>query len=169
MQTGATRFPETNLDLYSPRRLSTVDVDDIVSEHSYRSIATDSEPETSSSQLEIIVEDTSVIDDDEGEIYEAPTSAEDDEMSATIQELKLKEDNEDENSELVTCESDDDESWTSFFKAKEEDKLKLEVCRYLTINSTYEAFSSRDRGKRLTNLDQKPITNHKETRKINLF
>ena len=122
MQTGATRFPETNLDLYSPRRLSTVDVDDIVSEHSYRSIAT----ESSSSQLEIIVEDTSVIDDD-GEIYEAPTTVEDDAMSESIQELKLKEDYEDESNELVTCESDDDDSWTSFFKAKEEDKLKLEV------------------------------------------
>lgn len=126
LQTGATRFPETNLDLYSPRRLSTVDVDDIVSEHSYRSIATDSEPESSSSQLEIIVEDTSVIDDD-GEIYEAPTTVEDDAMSESIQELKLKEDDEDESNELVTCESDDDDSWTSFFKAKEEDKLKLEV------------------------------------------
>ena len=139
LQTGATRFPETNLDLYSPRRLSTVDVDDIVSEHSYRSIATESEPESSSSQLEIIVEDTSVIDDDDGEIHEAPACVEDDAMSACIQELKLKEDNEDESTELVTSESDDDESWTSFFKAKEEDKLKLEVCRYSTTNSTCEA------------------------------
>ena len=63
LQTGSTRFPETNLDLYSPRRLSTVDVIDIVSEHSYRSFATDSE--SPSSQLGTIVEDNSVTDEEE--------------------------------------------------------------------------------------------------------
>ena len=128
LQTGATRFPETNLDLYSPRHLSTVDVIDIVSEHSYRSIATDSEIGSSSSQLEVIVEGTSVTDDEE--IFETPACVEDDKVPESIKELTIEEDTEDEHIETVVDESDDDETCTSFFKTKEEDKLKLEVCRY---------------------------------------
>ena len=127
LQTGATRFPETNLDLYSPRHLSTVDVIDIVSEHSYRSIATDSDNGSSSSQLEVIVEDTSVTDDEE--IFETPACVEDDKVPESIKELTIEEDTEDEHIETVVDESDDDETCTSFFKTKEEDKLKLEVCR----------------------------------------
>ena len=132
LQTGATRFPETNLDLYSPRRLSTVDVIDIVSEHSYRSIATDSEPESSSSQLGTIVEDPSVTDEEE-EILETPAKVEDEEIPEKSNK-NSKDDIEDVCDEEITEElaaanidSDDDESWTSFFKTKEEDKLKLEV------------------------------------------
>ena len=133
LQTGATRFPETNLDLYSARRLSTVDVIDIVSEHSYRSIATDSEPESSSSQLGTIVEDPSVTDEEE-EILETPAKVEDEEIPEKSNK-NSKEDSEDVCGEEITEElaaantdsDDDDESWTSFFKTKEEDKLKLEV------------------------------------------
>ena len=133
LQTGATRFPETNLDLYSPRRLSTVDVIDIVSEHSYRSIASDSEPESSSSQLGTIVEDTSVTDEEE-QILETLAKVEDEEIPEKSNK-NLKEDSEDVSGEEIaeelaaanTDSDDDDESWTSFFKTKEEDKLKLEV------------------------------------------
>ena len=131
LQTGSTRFPETNLDLYSPRRLSTVDVIDIVSEHSYRSFATDSEPP--SSQLGTIVEDNSLTDEEE-EILETSARVEDEE----IPERNNRDPREDcddvggdeitEELDTASCDSDDDESWTtSFFKTKEEDKLKLEV------------------------------------------
>ena len=41
-----TRFPETNLDLYVPRKLSTTEVNDIVFEHSYRSNEEDQVPQT---------------------------------------------------------------------------------------------------------------------------
>ena len=131
LQTGSTRFPETNLDLYSPRRLSTVDVIDIVSEHSYRSFETDSE--SPSSQLGTIVEDNSLTDEEE-EILDTSARVEDEEITDRSNR-DPKEDCEDVGGDQITeeldaanCESDeDDESCTSFFKTKEEDKLKLKV------------------------------------------
>ena len=132
LQTGSTRFPETNLDLYSPRRLSTVDVIDIVSEHSYRSFASDSE--SPSSQLGTIVEDNSVTDEEE-EILETLAARVEVEEIPERNNRDPREDCDDVGGDEITeeldtasCDSDDDESWTtSFFKTKEEDKLKLEV------------------------------------------
>ena len=127
LQTGSTRFPETNLDLYSPRRLSTVDVIDIVSEHSYRSFASDSE--SPSSQLGTIVEDNSVTDEEE-EILETSARVEDERNNRDPREDcdDVGGDQITEELDAASCESDeDDESCTSFFKTKEEDKLKLEV------------------------------------------
>ena len=141
LQTGATRFPETNLDLYAPRRLSTVDVIDIVSEHSYRSIATDSEPDKSSASGNI-VEDTSAVPDDE-EILEIQERIENVQIPEITKDLKEENDDagceDTENTGMVSHDSDD-ESWASFFKTKEEDELKLEVDYYCLLFRTLILF-----------------------------
>ena len=123
-----TRFPETNLDLYCPRRLSTSDVIDIVTESSHRSFADiECEPDSrnSPSQLETIGEDTSTGDDEEVEAARADDNLERDEEP---EEDTIKDNCSDLKTESVSYTSDeDDDDWNNFFKTKEEDALKLEV------------------------------------------
>ena len=116
------------MDLYCPRRLSTSDAIDIVTESSHRSFAEiEYEPDSrnSPSQLETIGEDTSTGDDEEVEAARADDNLERDEEP---EEDTIKDNCSDLKTESVSYTSDeDDDDWNNFFKTKEEDALKLEV------------------------------------------